>query len=359
MISKSFLGRWALRSAPRRDREFYLLALPVTVSCVGLAPHIMQLILIPGSSHGLLWLSSKVVVGAALVGIICYAITRFLSRPSVWGHQRDKWPLVTHLLILWTPTAILVDAPLRFSELTMVGIGRPSADIAPYILGISMGRTFLFAGGIVFYERLMGAATEAADQRQRALKLEAQTLKNLIQPHFLLNSLNAVRAYMEDSPKIAEEMLLRLTSLLQRVIQYSAMDRVSLADEIVAIRDYVDVMNRRFEGNVRLLADEAVAIKVKIPPLILFSLVENSFKHGFSEKHEGNITIRVEAGDRLKIVVEDDGEPSHNSSYSGGLGGHYVESRLELAYGDDFLFVHGRKDDGRYEATIEIPWEGA
>ncbi len=357
MNTKSFLEKWALRSAEQRDREFYLVALPVTVLLIGLAPHMMQLLFIP-SSLGLLWLSLQVLLGAVMVGFICYSITRFLSKPSIWGVHRGRWPLATHLLILWTPIAILVDAPLRFSELMMIGGGHPSANVAPYVLGVSMGRTFLFAGGIVFYERLLGAALDAADQRQRALKLEAQTLKNLIQPHFLLNSLNAVRAYMEESPKIAEEMLLSLTSLLRRVIQYSSMDRISLAEEIEVISDYVDVMNRRFETSVRLLVpDSSLKKEMKIPPLILFSLVENSFKHGFSSKHEGNISINVKADDRLKLVVEDDGEPSLNSDKSGGLGGQYVESRLELAYGDDFSFIHGRRDDGRYEAVIEIPWE--
>ncbi len=357
MGSKSFLERWAIKSVDRRDREFYLVALPLTVTVVGLAPHFIQLLFVPVVGAGVWKLSAQVVAGAVTTGVICYALTRWLSRPGLWGPQRSRWSLAKHLLLLWTPIALLVDLPLRLGELLMIGPQILSQNVLPYALGVSMGRTFLFAGGIVFYERLMGAVLEAADQRQRALMLETQTLKNLVQPHFLLNSLNAVRAHMEDSPKVAEEMLLSLTSLLRKVIQFSGANKISLSEEIGAISEYVNIMNCRYERKVRLEINGASKTQVMMPPLIIFSLVENSFKHGFSERKDGVISINVEASERLRIIVNDNGSPNLNIEQSGGLGGQYVQSRLELAFGDDFAFKHGRKADDHYEAVIEIPWE--
>lgn len=342
-----------------RDRQFYLAALPLTVCIVGLAPHLVQFLFFPGAEVGILRLSFQVAVGAVMIGFICYGLTRFLSSLRWWGPDRWKWPLVKHLLLLWIPAALLVDAPMRISELSMIGPAFDYSAIAPYILGVSMGRAFLFAGGIVFYERLIGAALEAADQRQRALWLETQTLKNLIQPHFLLNSLNAVRAYIEDSPKTAENMLLNLTSLLRRVITYSSMERITVKEEMDIIEDYVAVMNQRFEGDFTLRIDGMRDVAIRMPPLILFTLVENSFKHGFAGKKSGEVRVTMEAVDRIKFTVNDDGSPPEAGDETGGAGGRYVRSRLELAYGTGFQFSHGRKDDGHYEAVIEIPWEKA
>lgn len=358
MNARTFLERWAVKPAERRDREFYLLALPAAVAMVGLAPYVFQLMFFPGAG-GFLRLSAQVAAGAVMIGVICYAFTRLLSRPRWWGPKRSRWPLLTHLLLLWTPTALLVDAPLRLTELSMIDPGVSWTSAAPYILGVSMGRTFLFAGGIVFYERLMGAVAETMDQRQRALWLETQTLKSLIQPHFLLNSLNAVRAYMEESPADAEKMLLRLTSLLRKVIQNSSKERITIAEEMNVIEDYVAVMRYRYETDVRLQADGVDGSPVRIPPLILFTLVENSFKHGFSGRREGSLRISVEAGERVRLMVNDDGRTDGGPGEAGGLGGQYIRARLELAYGGDYSFQSGRLPDGHYEAVIEIPWEAA
>lgn len=357
MRSKTFLEEWAERPVDYRDRMFYLAALPITVIVVGLIPHLLQMIFISGAPLGLLKLSFQVIVGALLIGIICYAMTRWLSRPRWWGPMRSRWPLVKHLLLLWIPAAMLVDAPLRLAELSMLGPLKSVGHVAPYILGVSMGRTFLFAGGIVFYERLLGAVMEAADNRQRTIRLEAQTLKNLIQPHFMLNSLNAIRANIEEAPKVAEEILLNLTSILRKVIDYSSKDKIALQDELRLVEEYIALMNRRFEQNVKLIIGGASDISLMIPPLILFNLVENSFKHGFANRDEGEIRITFEASDRIRIVINDNGVPSGETETSGGAGGQYVQNRLELNFGDDFTFTHGRKSDQRYEAVIEIPWK--
>ena len=356
---ETYLARWARRPVETRDRQFYLIALPAAVAIVGLAPHAIQFLFFPDSETGLLKLSFQVVIGAVMIGVICYGVTRFLSNPRWWGPSRSKWPLVQHILLLWIPAALLVDAPMRLSELSMIGPSFNYVSIAPYILGVSMGRAFLFAGGIVFYERLVGAVLEAVDERQRALWLETQTLKNLIQPHFLLNSLNAVRAYIEDSPGTAEKMLLNLTSLLRHVIQYSSMEKITLKEEMDVIADYVAVMNQRFEGDFKLRVDGMRDVAIHIPPLIIFSLVENSFKHGFAGVKNGLIHITVEAAERIRFVVNDNGEANRPSNSGGGTGGQYVQSRLELKYGSDFHFIHGRKEDGHYEAIVEIPWEKA
>ncbi|MDH5509185.1 MAG: histidine kinase [Nitrospinota bacterium] len=350
------LARWPVL---RRDRVFYLAVLPLTVMVVGITPYLFQAFFFPGPIHGLLSLSLKVMVGAALMGALCYGLTRLLSNPRLrnWGPSRRHWPLVSHVLILWIPAVLLIDAPLRLSELQMLGPAALSPEIIPYIMGVSFGRAFLFAGGIVFYERLIEAAIQAADYRQKALLLETQTLKTLIQPHFMLNSLNAIRANIEDAPEVAEQMILSLTYILRMVIEYSGKERITLKEEMDLVNEYVTFMNRRFESSVQLNIGDRARSSVSIPPLIIFSLVENSFKHGFSQSRQGSITVSAEAGDMYRLVVDDDGTEAAIQDSHGGTGGQYVSSRLELAFGDRFVFTHGRLDNGHYQAVIEIPWE--
>ena len=172
----------------------------------------------------------------------------------------------------------------------------------------------------------------------------------------MLNSLNAIRANIEDSPKIAEEILLNLTSILRQVIDYSSRDLITVKEEIDLVTDYVKLMNQRFEMTVKLRIDGVRDVPIMIPPLVLFSLVENSFKHGFSDRKDGFVKLTLETSERIRLIVIDNGTPTVDTAYSGGMGGHYVQARLELTYGVDFIFTHGRMDDGHYEAVIDIPW---
>ena len=173
----TFFERWAQKPDNERDRMFYLLALPIVVTLVSLAPHAIQAPFHPGDPKALTRLAVQVIVGSAMIGFLCHTITRWLSRPKKWGPQRHKWPSFRHLLLIWIPAALIVDAPLRFTELAMFDSGAQKQYMNHYFLGLSLGRTFLYAGGVVFYEKLLGAVMEAADQRQRALRLETQTLK--------------------------------------------------------------------------------------------------------------------------------------------------------------------------------------
>lgn len=356
MSDKSYLERLAELPVEQRDREFYLLALPLAMAVISLAPHVLMLAVVPNDIAGFFKLTVEILAGSIIIGLMFYAMTRLLSRPKWWGAQRHRWPVIKHFLLLFIPMALLVDAPTRLAEVAMIGSKPlPTAKLAAFIIGISTGRAILFAVGVVFYERLIGAARESADYQQKALRLETLTLKNMIQPHFLLNSLNVVRAYVEESPKTAEEMLLNLTSLLRRVIQYSSKDKITLEEEIGAVTDYVKVMNQRFEADFRLCVEGARNTAITIPPLVIFSLVENSFKHGFAGKKQGAVTISMETGDKIRFIVKDDGTPGVNTDTSGGLGEQYIRSRLELAYGSDFAFRHGGNESG-YEAVIEIPW---
>ncbi len=302
--SGTFLERWAQKPPIRRDREFYLVVLPLVVSGAGLAPHVLQYVMVPGADP-LILPAARTILGALMVGVVTYGLTRFASSSRWWGESRSRWPLVSHFLLLWTPVALLVDAPQRMAELTLfVGPGLPSSRVAPYALGVALSRTFLFAGGIVFFERLVGAVNDVASERRRALTLETQVMKNLIQPHFLLNSLNAIRAYLDETPAVAEEMLLSLTSLLRRVIHHSSLDSVTLDEELATIRDYFAVMNRRYEADFRLETENLPACEIHIPPLILFTLVENSFKHGFSGRGEGVVTAAGREGGAASASVE-------------------------------------------------------
>ncbi|MFW2331199.1 MAG: sensor histidine kinase [Nitrospinota bacterium] len=354
----SFFERWSKKSQLARDRGFYLIALPLIIITVAIAPHLFQVIFFPQIRLEVLKVSSLTIASAVVVSIMLYFLTQWLSRPTVWGASRHRWPIISHVLVLWIPVTFFVDAPQRAAELLIV-----LDDIsdwlymAPYTIGISMTRTFLFAGGIVFFERLIGTTLEIEKKKAEALSLRSDVMRNLIQPHFLLNSLNIIRAHLDEGKvEASSEMLNRLTSLFRKVLNHSSLEMIPLPLEIETIKDYIAIMNIRYEANFTLCADQVEKFGVLVPPLIFFSLVENSFKHGFSSRKEGRIDIEIDPKKFLSISVIDNGESINKDKIEAGIGDQFIVTRLQKLYKDQFELETRFRDDGGYEVKIRIPW---
>lgn len=157
---------------------------------------------------------------------------------------------------------------------------------------------------------------DAIKREYSALILEKQSelssLQSQINPHFLYNTLEAIRgkAILEDVPDIAE-MAEALASLFRYSISRRG-DMATLEDELRNLRNYMVVQQYRFHNKfqLRVLADEACGVLLaELPRMTLQPIVENAVYHGLETKiGQGTITIRVEETDqRILVTVSDDG----------------------------------------------------
>jgi LytS/YehU family sensor histidine kinase len=202
---------------------------------------------------------------------------------------------------------------------------------------------------VTTYETLrykLQAATLEARTRQmeqeRAYKLlaEAQlsSLESRIHPHFLFNTLNSIAALIPMDPQRAEDTVGKLASLLRFSLNAQHSGLVPLAQELKIVRDYLEIESTRFGPRLRYEIIAPVSlVSVKVPPLALQTLVENSVKHVAAIRTEGasiKVTAAMESG-RILLEVIDDGPgfllgataPEH------GLGN--LAARLELLFGGE------------------------
>jgi two-component system LytT family sensor kinase len=123
-----------------------------------------------------------------------------------------------------------------------------------------------------------------------------ELFKNLLQPHFLFNSLNSLYALSLRKSDQTPEAIAGLSQLLERVVTYSRMDLISLSDEVAIIKDYI-ALERIWLGENSFLLDFQVngeTSSVYVPPLTFYTLVENAFKHGIRKcENRGWITIHL------------------------------------------------------------------
>ena len=188
-----------------------------------------------------------------------------------------------------------------------------------------------------------------------ARALELQVLRAQINPHFLFNALNNLRALINEDPARAREMLSRLSNTLRHTLQHSAKERVPLADELAVVRDYVALEQLHHEERLRVdwQVDPATA-GASVPPMLLQLLVENAIKHGIARTPGGGVVdIRIARhGDKLSVAVSNPGQWKPGSSAdSTGLGLANLRERLTRAGGEG-AGCHVEAADGRVHVSV-------
>jgi signal transduction histidine kinase len=207
-----------------------------------------------------------------------------------------------------------------------------------------------------------GALRAAAEARDAQLRMLAYQLN----PHFLFNALNSLRAMIDEDRSRARQMVTELA----RFLRYALVDRplhlAPLAEEAAAVRGYLAIEAVRFETRLDASVDvPPEAARCLVPAFLLNPLVENAIKHGRPARDGEPLRVRVRAAfpgaGRLEIVVESSGElvataPSHE----GGVGLRNVRQRLERQYPSAHRFTLESAGD-MVRAVIDIPasWDDA
>jgi sensor histidine kinase YesM len=230
--------------------------------------------------------------------------------------------------------------------------------------------TLIFGLSITSFEtmrhRLQRATLElrtrqVEQERANKLLVEARlsSLESRIHPHFLFNTLNSIASMIPSDPKRAEDTVGKLASLLRFSLNANHSSLVPLEQEIKVVRDYLEIEATRFGPRLRYSIGVPESLKqVKVPPLALQSLVENSVKHVAAQRSEGATIqiVGVKANDRIQLSVIDDGPGFSLASISSEHGLGNLSARLQLLF-DDAGQLDVTREDEKTVARISFPAE--
>ena len=168
-----------------------------------------------------------------------------------------------------------------------------------------------------------------------------ELFKNLLQPHFLFNSLNNLYALSLRKSDETPEAIAGLSQLLERVVSFSRRDMVRLSEEIGLIKDYI-ALEKIWLGECSFVMDFQVkgdTEGVSVPPLTIYTLIENAFKHGIRKcPNNGWITIHLVVKDDKILLKVRNGVQSCVDSHdiasvsNTGLGIEAVRKMLDSSY---------------------------
>jgi two-component system, LytTR family, sensor kinase len=247
-----------------------------------------------------------------------------------------------------------------------------------YLLGLATALKFL--------KDWMSQRQELQEKERQQVALELNFLKSQVHPHFFFNTLNNLYSLTLQKSDLAPEVVLKLSDLMSYMLYDSGAALVPLDKEVVNLDNYIALEKLRFGSRLSLSFEkeglyfsgpderERPAEAVRIPPLILLTFVENSFKHGMNQIiGEGRITIllKVLPGELWFDIGNSVGAgattaggttgpknggigPENGIGMKNGIGLRNVVRRLDLLYGSRYrLDMCGTEDS--FHVTLKIP----
>jgi hypothetical protein len=219
--------------------------------------------------------------------------------------------------------------------------------------------------------------TALREQRETALRAVAaardaqlRMLAYQLNPHFLFNTLNSIRALINEDRERAREMVTELSGYLRYALVERPLHVALLEEEVASVRGYLAIEQVRFEERLDVRVEvEPDALRCEVPAFLLNPLVENALKHGASGAAGAPLVLRVEARlvepDRLRLIVENSGRwkggrtsvhsaGERDDDLPGGLGLANVRARLAALHPAEHR-IEIEEVDGRVRVLVELP----
>jgi sensor histidine kinase YesM len=208
-----------------------------------------------------------------------------------------------------------------------------------------------------YVERVRNQQIESLRAESLIRELQLQTIKSHINPHFIFNSLNSIRALVDENPSRARTAITELSNILRNSMQTEKAETVPFEKELNIVKDYLALEQMRFEERLKVIFDiDEDTLDQPVPPMMLQTLVENAIKHGVSKNISGGEVKIISRFNNFhhELIVRNTGKI--NGSYiNDGFGVSSTVDRLKLMFGDKASFVLKNSDDSQVDAIVSMP----
>lgn len=186
--------------------------------------------------------------------------------------------------------------------------------------------------------------------------LELKTIKSHINPHFIFNSLNSIRALVDENPKRARTAITELSNILRSSLQVEKMETVPLQKELDIVKDYLALEQMRFEERLKVeLEIDEDTLEQPVPPMMVQTLVENAIKHGISKRINGGIIKIISrfTNNNFELIVQNTGNLEANTNE--GFGFKSTRDRLKFLCNGNASFKVEEIGGTKVQSRIVMP----
>ena len=304
-------------------------------------------------------ISITILVGLVFTHLLRELIVRFKMRPPIQVH---KWWLllviVVSIIVLFNlADSAIVEWTHMYNPKIKVSVEK--RFLSNLIFNSPLVLVWLSAYYIWHFIEL-GSKNEIQKVRLESLvkELELKTIKSHINPHFIFNALNSIRALVDENPERARTAITELSNILRSSMQAEKMETVPFERELNIVKDYLALEHIRFEDRLRIEYDiDEDTLDQPVPPMMLQTLVENAIKHGIGKQKSGGL-VRVISDYRdnhHELIVQNTGQMDDRKGVSDGFGINSTRNRLKLLFGGKATFEIRNTDNDMVEATVKMP----
>jgi two-component system LytT family sensor kinase len=191
-------------------------------------------------------------------------------------------------------------------------------------------------------------------------ELELKTIKAHINPHFIFNALNSIRALIDENPGRARKAVTELSNILRSSMSAEKLETVTFEKELNIVKDYLALEYIRFEERLQVEYEiDEDTLDQPIPPMMLQTLVENAIKHGISRQVDGGkVKIVSDFRDHYHELLIVNTGVLNGSRNIDGFGLASTKNRLQILFGQKANFDIREVDGNTVQARVLIPVDG-
>ena len=290
--------------------------------------------------------------------IVLYAhaqINRFFILPFITKKQNPLlYFLLTILLLLCFALILSQLADLYFYKTCFLN-NNPVKTTFHYQLGVLLGSYICITGTTMFVEYYQ-QQKDQADKEIMSNKTTIDLLNRQLNPHFLFNTLNTIYGLSIEFPERTPDTVLKVSELLRYQVENSNKYWVQLKNEIEFIESYIAIEKERIGYRCTIEFTKFIddVDKYQIAPMIIFTFVENAFKHG-TDNINGNfilIELKIENG-ILELMIKNSLSKTKNKIVSTKVGLKNTQARLQMIYPERHHLSTIEKEN-QFETNLKI-----
>jgi hypothetical protein len=313
-------------------------------------------------------LSGQILLLTTLCGIgllLTHVFHLFVKRR---GWARLPLPsLIPRIIAACITMAIVSHSLLLFFVLVVNGAQKISSLRPAIFLAEAFGWVFGSSAVLLIWSLIYFGFHQVENYRQTEIEkwrlevmvkdAELKALKSQMNPHFIFNCLNSVRALTVEDPERAQTVVTQLASILRYSLQSRNAATVTLEEELQIVSDYLALEAIRLEDRLKVQMNiDSDTLGVSVPSMLIQTLVENGIKYGIAAQPEGGeISVTSSMRDAmLQIQVTNSGRLV-NAGESTCVGLRNAVERLKLLFGESAMLTLESVDPDQVVARIEIP----
>jgi two-component system, LytTR family, sensor kinase len=245
--------------------------------------------------------------------------------------------------------------------LQVVSVQRLAFDAGQILVGSFFYAFLLFLWSLFYFTyHYIERYNKSLKYEASMIEIELNNLKNQLNPHFIFNALNSIRALVDENPTKSKQAINQLSNILRNSLTFEKKGLTNFDDELKIVKDYLGLETIRFEERLKTEFEiDTDSTNFMVPPFMIQTLVENGIKHGISKlKQGGVIQVKTQANKtRLKIQIRNSGHLLTPTRKNGreGMGIKNTRQRLKLLYGEKATFRIVNENNNFVLTELTIP----